>query len=136
MSPHFPIIPRSNKFKNFSLNLTLIRMHSSRMRTARLLTVSRSIPCIGGGCLPNPALDIDPPGHVTCDACWEAKPRPTPPLWTEEMTHACENITLPQNLLAGGKYACDISRPQNQTTFSPPPPRMTKRYLIETERAG
>ena len=101
------------------------------MRTARLLTVSRSIPCIlgGGVCLtptwmqiptlvrrpggsaqpspldadPHPRrqtggsaqpflwmqiplapldvdpLDVDPqeadsPGHVTCDACWEANP--------------------------------------------------------------
>ena len=28
-------------------------MHSSRMRTARLLTVSHSFPCISGRCLPN-----------------------------------------------------------------------------------
>ena len=39
----------------------------------------------------------DPPGHVTCDACWEATP-----LWTEGMIHACENITLPQTSFAGG----------------------------------
>ena len=86
----------------------------------------------GGGFCPTPPWIYTPPGHVTCDACWEANPHPTPPLWTEGMTHACENITLPQNLLASGKYACDISRPQNRTTFSPLPRRMTKRYLIET----
>ena len=45
-------------------------MHSSRMRTARLLTVSRSA---RGGGLPT-SLEADPPGHVTCDACWEANP--------------------------------------------------------------
>ena len=87
-------------------------MHSSRMHTTHLLTVSHSIP--GGGGLPKPhwrqtPLDTDPmdadlpgggppgmqstleadrqpsrqtpstwmqtpPGHVTCDACWEANP--------------------------------------------------------------
>ena len=76
-------------------------MHSSRMRTARSLTVSRSI---GGGgvsvqppgCRPpwmqtphadplgrpslgRPPLDAEPPGHVNSDACWEA----TPP-WTDK----------------------------------------------------
>ena len=29
-------------------------------------------------------------------------PLPTPPLWTEFLTHATENITLPQTLFAGG----------------------------------
>ena len=75
------------------------RMHSNRMRTARLLTVFHSIPCISGGGLPNPAgcrphppegrprgcrspLDADPHGHVTCDACWEANPLP---LWTNTL---------------------------------------------------
>ena len=60
-------------------------MHSSRMRTVRLLTVS-----------PEEGISIqwgwtDPPGHVTSDACWEANP---PPLWTEGMTHTCKK-TLP-----------------------------------------
>ena len=75
------------------------------------MTVSRSIPCISGGGLPNAPwmqtpLDAYPlwkqtPSHVTCDACWETNP---PLLWTEGMTHACENITLPQTSFAGGKY--------------------------------
>ena len=45
------------------------RMHYSRMRTACLLTVSRSIPCISGMGLLNPSPggrlpppDADPPG--------------------------------------------------------------------------
>ena len=55
----------------------------------RLLTVSRSIPCIsgggGGGSLPNPTIDrpegsTQPPRcrpHlVTCDTCWEANRPP------------------------------------------------------------
>ena len=43
-------------------------------------------------------LDADPPGCVTCDACWEANPHPP----VDRMTDACENITLPQTLFAGG----------------------------------
>ena len=38
-------------------------------------------------------------GHVTCKACWDTHP----PLWTEFLTHAYENITLPQTSFAGGK---------------------------------
>ena len=34
---------------------------------------------------------------TTCNACWD-----TPPLWTEFLTHASENITLPQTSFAGG----------------------------------
>ena len=94
-------------------------MHSSRMRTARLLTVSCS--ARGGGeqgIYPHPPLmqtpldahpswmhtpfDVDPtgcthPGHVTCDACWEATPTPV-----NRMTHSCKNITLLQTSFAGG----------------------------------
>ena len=61
-------------------------------KNARLLTVSRSIypmyleeggstssgVCIqelGGGVGQSPP-DSDSPGHVTCDACWEANPHP------------------------------------------------------------
>ena len=29
-----------------------------------------------------------------------------PPIWTEWLTHASENITLPQTSFAGGKYGC------------------------------
>ena len=61
-------------------------------------------PCWGGGFLPTP-LDADPPAHVTCDACWQA----SPPLWTEWLTHACENTTLPQTSAAGGnKWQSDL----------------------------
>ena len=52
------------------------RMHSSRMHTARLLTVLHPV-VLGGSAPPptcRPLLDADPPGHVTCDACWEAIP--------------------------------------------------------------
>ena len=35
----------------------------------------------------------------------QAPPRSKyPPPWTEFLTHACENITLPQTSFAGGKY--------------------------------
>ena len=75
------------------------RKHSSRMCTARLLTVSRRIPCISGVVCTIPRVArprrvcqiphlwmqtppgyrsplAAPPSHVTCDACWEAKPHP------------------------------------------------------------
>ena len=57
------------------------RMYSSRMRTVR---------CSGRrvGCLPQCMLGYMPSG------CWD-----TPRLWTEFLTHACENITFPQLLL-------------------------------------
>ena len=41
--------------------------------------------------------DFPPPGHVTCDACWEANPLPC------RQTNTCEKITLPQTWFAGGK---------------------------------
>ena len=59
--------------RNKSVQIFATRMHSSSMRTARLLTVSRS------------------PGEV-CQTPWMHTPF-TP--WTEGMTHACENITNP-----------------------------------------
>ena len=85
-------------------------MHSNRMRTALLLTVSHSIPCIlGGGGLPKcpwmqtprcrPSLKQTPPEVYTLEAdplvMWPVihawKP---PPVY--RMTHRCKNITLPQ----------------------------------------
>ena len=84
-------------------------MHSSRMRTVRLLTVSVVLGavCIWGegwadpsGCRPPFLLDAEPPGHVTCDACREAN-YPSP---VDRMRGTCKNITLPQTLFAGGKY--------------------------------
>ena len=42
-----------------------------------------------------------PPGQTGSDIIQ----RPPPPPWTEWLTHACENITLPQTSFAGGKYA-------------------------------
>ena len=41
-----------------------------------------------------PSLDANPPGHVTCDACWEVNPLPP----VNRMTDRCKNITLPKNL--------------------------------------
>ena len=93
------------------------RMHSSRIHTAHSLTVSRSIchacpchtcppamhtplPCMPPPCTPpathtHPAMHIPPPCmphpnmHIPCHTC---PPYP----WTEFLTHASENITLPQ----------------------------------------
>ena len=93
-------------------------MHSSRMRTARLLTVS----CSAGGevcptppwmqILPEcrPPLDAGPPWMQTppCRLLLVIWPvmhagEPTPPP-LNRMTHRCKNITLPQTSFAGGKY--------------------------------
>ena len=71
------------------------------MRTARALTVSR-----GGVYLPGPG------GGCTCLVgeggvpAWSGGCVPgqvLPPPWTEFLTHASENITLPQTSFAGGK---------------------------------
>ena len=80
-------------------------MHSSRMRTARSLTVSHSIQW---GVLPNPPwmqipLDVDPL-HAEPPGCRSPGCRPQldadlPPV--NRMAHGCKNITLPQTWLAG-----------------------------------
>ena len=62
------------------------------MRTARLVTVFRSIPCIGGGGV---GAGCRLSGHVTCDASWEANQPPSPVdkhLWKHY---------LAQNLICG-----------------------------------
>ena len=82
-------------------NLDRTRLHSSRMRTARALTVSPSMlfvggvctgglsaPGVGWGCL-LPGVYLLPGGCIP--ACTEADT----PLWTEFLTHTYENITLP-----------------------------------------
>ena len=71
-------------------------MHSSRMRTARLLTVS----CSARRGLPNPSSPrCIPCVHVTCDVCSEAKHHPC------EQTDTCKNITFPQtSFVDGNKY--------------------------------
>ena len=61
--------------------------------------------CLSGRCLPRGCL----PGGVCPSACWDSQPPGQTrgvsalvhagihtPLWTEFLTHACENITFPQ----------------------------------------
>ena len=57
------------------------------MRTARLFTVSRSIPW----------------GERAGGVCIQVGGWQTLPPWTEWLTGASENITLPQTSFAGGK---------------------------------
>ena len=75
-------------------------MHSSRIRTVRCsgrrggggvclgrwVSAQEGGVCPGRGCLPRAGSD---PVHAGIH----------PPLWTEFLTHACENITFPQLLL-------------------------------------
>ena len=77
------------------------------MRTARLLSLDAdSLPPWR-----QTLLDAYPPGHVTCDACWEANTLPPPPV--DRMTDACKNITLPQTSFAGGNNSNEsYYRPQ------------------------
>ena len=64
--------------------------------------------CIPVGCVPSAAVAVFPATHAPCLAHPHhvrspnhACPSTThaPPLWTEFLTHACENITFPQLLL-------------------------------------
>ena len=81
-------------------------MHSSRMRTAR------SLPYDGGGLCPGRVSLTETPGQRPPRTETTPGQRPCPsrqrlqkplvhagteiPLWTEFLTHACENITLSQ----------------------------------------
>ena len=64
-------------------------MHYSRIRTARSLTVSRSIRLRG---VPTPPECIDPPHWM------QTFPSPV-----NRMTNRCKNITLPRTSFACGK---------------------------------
>ena len=88
-----------SKLNNIHENTVTRRLHSSRMHTACLLTISPSMHCTGGSAwgrgylLPGwsaPKGGSLPPGSI--QACTEADPPPC----TEFLTHASENITLPQ----------------------------------------
>ena len=76
----------------------LTRLHSSRMLTARALTVSPSMLCTGGW----GAWSWRVPGlggawsGTGIPACNEADPP------VNRMTDRCKNITLPQTSFAGG----------------------------------
>ena len=96
-----------------------VRLHSSRMRTARLLPASPSMHCAGGCvwsqrvCLllvrgGEPAsgpggVPASGPGGVYPSMQWG-----NPPLWTEFLTHTSENITLRQTSFAGGNKVLEF----------------------------
>ena len=113
---------------NFTF-VMLTRLHSSRMRTARSLTVYPSMLCSGGwGGLfrgggawsrgvPSPGGAWFGEGGAWSwgGGAWSGaclvrgvvsqhalRQTPPPPPWTEFLTHASENITLPQTSFAGG----------------------------------
>ena len=78
---------------------TNTRLHSSRMQY-RLLPVSPSMHCVGGGV---PAsgpggMPASGPGGVYPSMQWGRPPC--------EQNDRCKNITLPQTSFAGGNYAC------------------------------
>ena len=100
--------------------INMTRMHSSRMRTGRSLTVCCSLlPVVGGGSGPGGVCLVR--GGVCSGGTWSGgvsapggclvwgggfcsggvsqhalRQTPSLFLWTEFLTHACENITLAQ----------------------------------------
>ena len=75
------------------------RMHSSRMRTVRLLPVSPSITggvCSRGGCLLRGCLPLVRGGDGVYPSMQWGRPPPV-----DRMTDRCKNITLPQTSFAG-----------------------------------
>ena len=86
-------------------------MHSSRMGTARLLTVSRSIPLsreegcslhpfVGGGVLHRGGESCIEGGYAASRKGGWADPLPP----ANRMTDRCKNITLPQTSFPGDNY--------------------------------
>ena len=53
------------------------------------------LPGLGGGVCLVPGRYLPGPGGVSQHALRQT-PSPSPPVWTEFLTHACENITLAQ----------------------------------------
>ena len=78
--------------------------------------------CIPIGCVPPAAVAISGGLHTHPHPCDQAPP----PLWTETLIHATENITLPQTSFAGGKkdgrqrqlHRFHVSRPPYPTAGS------------------
>ena len=73
------------------------------MRTARSSSCHRGFSTHPG---PGTPLGADPPGSgIPRRADPPAPTRHRPHLWTEFLTHASENITLPQTSFAGSNFA-------------------------------
>ena len=108
------------------------------MHTARLLTVSPSLQCGGGGgglpcqagllanrgsALPGGSscqggLLVRGEGGLPCQGGWGGGiPECTEALWTEFLTHATENITLPQSSFEGGKKGKPLEPHQHRCLF-------------------
>ena len=88
---------------NFYITVAVsIRLHSSRMHIARLLTVYPCMHCAGGMPGPGGCL-LSEGGYLLRGVVSQHALRQTPPPpWTEFLTHATENITFPQTSFAGG----------------------------------
>ena len=90
------------RFLDFNIFNT--RLHSSRMRTAHSLTISPSMLCLGGGGVWSLGRGSYALGGAWSRGWWYPSMHwGRPPLWTEFLSHASENITLPQTSFAGGK---------------------------------
>ena len=119
--PHWDQIPPVNRLPDTCKNITfpklrlravkilITKMRSSRMRTTRLLTVSRSIGWRGG--------------RISAFHC--------PPLPREQngLPDRCKNITLPQTLLAGGKNTTKRTETLSRITGSSPVPQRYRHHF-------
>ena len=70
----------------------------------------------------HPPWACTPPRHA-CPPAMHAPLAMHTPLWTEFLTHASENITLPQTSFAGGKYSA-----QYKTKSQEPHPQLSFLY--------
>ena len=92
------------KLASLAFSYCLTRLHSSRMRTARSLTVSPSMLCLGAWSRGVWFWGESGPGGVVSQHALRQNP---PPPWTEFLTHASENITLHQTSFAGDQYGSE-----------------------------
>ena len=89
-------------FINFVIErVSRTRLHSSRMRTARLLPVSTSMHY--GGCLGVPASGLGGASLWSGAGCLYPSMKWGRPAPVNRMTDRCKNITLPQTSFAGSK---------------------------------
>ena len=96
-----------------SVKFISTRMHSSRIRTVRFTgRLGGWFVCLGGVHPPDPEAHIPHCmlGYTPCPVHDGIYTFP-PPLGTEGITHACENITLPQTSFAGGNNQSTILNP-------------------------
>ena len=116
-------------FINFVIeSVSRTRLHSSRMRTARLLPVSTSMHY--GGCLGVPASGLGvPPSGLEQGVCIQAWNGADPPLWTEWRTGA-KIYPCPKLRLREVKIIKNLSLYLHKCTFTMHRPKKRCNFRI------